>query len=104
MAVVPAAGETGSGLRRSRSAEQPVKHLILAVTLLAFPAAAAARTANVSLTSPSGTGSGNATRAAPSGSTAIPNPGQPQVGAPTPTEGHDEHRAQKAATSVCKGC
>ncbi len=81
-----------------------MKHLILAAALLAVPAAALAQTANVSPTSPSGASPGNAMRTAPSGSTAIPDPGSPQIGAPTPAEEHYEHKAEKAATSVCKGC
>lgn len=77
-----------------------------ALALLALPAAgtALAQTANVSPTSPSSAGSGNVSRTAPSGSTAIPTPGQPQIGAPTPTEEHYEHKSQKDTTSVCKGC
>ncbi|RYC31443.1 hypothetical protein D3273_13760 [Lichenibacterium minor] len=81
-----------------------MKHLILALSLLAVPAAALAQTANVSPTSPSSTSPGNVSRTAPSGSTAKPDPGVPQVGAPTPTEQHYEHKAQKDTTSVCKGC
>ncbi len=81
-----------------------MKPLILAFALLAVPAAALAQTANVSSTSPSSTSPGNTIRAAPSGSTARPNPADPQIGAPTPTEDHYEHKAQKDTTSVCKGC
>ena len=81
-----------------------MKHLILAVALLGVPAAALAQTANVSPTSPSGASPGDTMRTAPSGSTAVPTPGSPQIGAPTPTEEHYEHKAEKAATSVCKGC
>ena len=81
--------------------------LALALACLALPAAPAislAQTANVSPTSPGGASPGATIRTPPSGSTARPNPGQPQIGAPTPTEQHDEHKAEKAATSVCKGC
>ena len=84
-----------------------MKRIVVVLAALALPAvpfAALAQTANVSPTSPSNVGSGNVSRTAPSGSTAMPAPGQPQIGAPTPTEQHYEHKAEKAATSVCKGC
>ena len=98
------ANETELAFRRSAPTECLMKPLFFALVLLATPAAALAQTANVSPTSPSGTSPGNTIRTAPSGSTARPNGGDPQIGAPTPTENHFEHKAQKDTTSVCKGC
>ncbi|MGI3900267.1 MAG: hypothetical protein ACRYGP_21140 [Janthinobacterium lividum] len=82
---------------------RPVLFLVLLVAALSA-SAAQAQTANSSPTSGGGAGGGNVTRTAPSGSTAIPTAGQPQAGAPTPVEQHEEQKSQKETTSVCKGC
>ncbi len=77
--------------------------LAAALLCAAAPVAASAQTANSSPTSGTGAGGGNVTRTAPSGSTALPNPGQPQVGETTPLERREEQKSQKDAT-ICKGC
>lgn len=81
-----------------------MKPVLLAAALLIVPAIALAQTANVSPTSPSGTSPGNVIRTPPSGSTARPDAGRAQIGAPTPLERKEEQNSAKDAASVCKGC
>ena len=76
----------------------------LIAALAASLSPAGAQTANSSPTSGTGAGAGNVVRTAPAGSTAVPHPGQPQVGAPTPLERDEERKSQKETGSVCKGC
>ncbi len=77
------------------------------VTVLALSLAgqqvAIAQTANSSPTSGTGAGGSNVTRTAPSGGTTQPLAGQPQIGAPTPLEEHEEDKSKKE-TTICKGC
>ena len=62
-----------------------------------------AQTANSSPTSGTGAGGGNVVRTAPSGGTTQPLAGQPQIGAPTPLEEHEDDKSKKE-TTICKGC
>ena len=81
--------------------------IIVLVSVLALSAVvlqpAEAQTANSSPTSGTGAGGGDVVRAAPSGSTAQPLAGQPQISAPTPLEQHEEDKSKKE-TTICKGC
>ena len=70
---------------------------------VAVPGHAMAQTANSSPTSGTGAGGGNVVRTAPSGGTTQPLAGQPQIGAPTPLEEHEEDKSKKE-TTICKGC
>ena len=75
---------------------------VLALSL-AGPEAAMAQTANSSPSSGTGAGGGNVIRTAPSGGTTQPLAGQPQIGAPTPLEQHEDENSKKE-TTICKGC
>lgn len=80
-----------------------IRSLVAAALLAASLSAAQAQTANSSPTSGGGAGGGTVSRTAPSGGTAMPTAGQPQIGAPTPTERHEEQKSQKDV-NICKGC
>ncbi len=81
-----------------------IRILAIAAALAALASPSQAQTANASPTSGAGGGAGNVARTAPSGGTAMPSAGQPQIGAPTPLEEHEEHKSEKVTGSVCKGC
>ncbi len=78
--------------------------LVTALALaLIVPRLAVAQTANSSPASGTGAGSGNVVRTAPSGGTTQSTGGQPQAGAPTLLDQHEEDKSKKE-TTICKGC
>ncbi len=90
-------------MKRSKTAAALATCCLLVPLIATAPGGASAQTANSSPSSGTGAGGGNVTRTAPSGGTAKPTPGQPQIGAPTPLEQTEEQKSQKD-TTICKGC
>ena len=82
---------------------KPLAVLTIVALCAVSPRLADAQTANSSPTSGTGAGGGNVVRTAPSGGTTQPLAGQPQIGAPTPLEQHEEDKSKKE-TTICKGC
>ena len=74
-----------------------------AFALVLATAPAIAQTANSSPATGSGTAGGNVSRTAPSGGTAKPDAGTPQIGPETPVEKKADEDSKKV-TGICKGC